>query len=191
MMEISQIILAAFILSLVLYNYSGLYISRKYGAKIPFWSTILKSHDLTYYLVYGTYLALVISAVLAIIKELYQLPLIIAAFGVILVSILINLLSRKELARNWSPLAGTDAEQNLITTGIYAHIRHPIYTSALLLSLGMALITARWWGLALFVLACVAFANRIRAEEKALRAKFDGEYQEYMRKTGALLPKLR
>ncbi len=35
-METSQIILIAFILSLVLYNYSGLYVSRKYDAKIPF-----------------------------------------------------------------------------------------------------------------------------------------------------------
>jgi protein-S-isoprenylcysteine O-methyltransferase Ste14 len=55
----------------------------------------------------------------------------------------------------------------------------------------LALITASWWGFALFVLACVAFVIRIRAEERALLAKFDGEYQEYKQKTGALLPKLR
>ena len=95
MMETSQIILIAFILSLVLYNYSGLYVSRKYDAKIPFWSTILKGHDLTFYLIYGSYLALVIGAALAIITERFQLPLTIAGFGVILVSIVINLLARQ------------------------------------------------------------------------------------------------
>ena len=190
-METSQIVLVAFILSLVLYNYSGLVVSRKYGAKIPFWSTILKGHDPTYYLIYGTYLALVIGAALAILKERYQLPLTIGGFVVILFGIVVNLSARQELARNWSPLAGTSAEQHLIKSGIYAHIRHPIYTSALLLSLGLALITASWWGFALFVLACVAFVIRIRAEERALLAKFDGEYQEYKQKTGALLPKLR
>ena len=190
MMETSQIILIAFILSLVLYNYSGLYVSRKYDAKIPFWSTILKGHDPTFYLVYGSYLALVIGAALAIITERFQLPLTIASFGVILVSIVINLLARQELARNWSPLAGTSAEQSLIKSGIYAHIRHPIYTSGILLSLGLALVTGSLWGLALFILAVIAFVVRINAEEKALLAKFGVEYQEYAKKTGALLPKL-
>ena len=190
MMETSQIILIVFILSLVLYNYSGLYVSRKYDAKIPFWSTILKGHDPTFYLVYGSYLALVIGAALAIITERFQLPLTIAGFGVILVSIIINLLARQELARNWSPLAGTSAEQSLIKSGIYAHIRHPIYTSGILLSLGLALITSSLWGLALFILALIAFVFRINAEEKALLAKFGVEYQEYAQNTGALLPKL-
>ena len=190
MMETSQIILIAFILSLVLYNYSGLYVSRKYDAKIPFWSTILKGHDPTFYLVYGSYLALVIGAALAIITERFQLPLTIAGFGVILVSIVINLLARQELARNWSPLAGTSAEQSLIKSGIYARIRHPIYTSGILLSLGLALVTSSLGGLALFILAVIAFVVRINAEEKALLAKFGVEYQEYAKKTGALLPKL-
>jgi len=190
MMETSQIILIAFILSLVLYNYSGLYVSRKYDAKIPFWSTILKGHDLTFYLIYGSYLALVIGAALAIITERFQLPLTIAGFGVILVSIVINLLARQELARNWSPLAGTSAEQSLIKSGIYAHIRHPIYTSGILISLGLALVTSSLGGLALFILAVIAFVVRINAEEKALLAKFGVEYQEYAQNTGALLPKL-
>jgi protein-S-isoprenylcysteine O-methyltransferase Ste14 len=190
MMETSQIILIAFILSLVLYNYSGLYVSRKYDAKIPFWSTILKGHDPTFYLVYGSYLALVIGAALAIITERFQLPLTIAGFGVILVSIVINLLARQELARNWSPLAGTSAEQSLIKSGIYAHIRHPIYTSGILISLGLALVTSSLGGLALFILAVIAFVVRINAEEKALLAKFGVEYQEYAQNTGALLPKL-
>jgi len=190
MMETSQIILIVFILSLVLYNYSGLYVSRKYDAKIPFWSTILKGHDPTFYLVYGSYLALVIGAALAIITERFQLPLTIAGFGVILVSIIINLLARQELARNWSPLAGTSVEQSLIKSGIYAHIRHPIYTSGILLSLGLALVTSRLGGLALFILAVIAFVVRINAEEKALLAKFGVEYQEYAQNTGALLPKL-
>ena len=47
-METSQIVLVAFILSLVLYNYSGLYVSRKSGAKIPFWSTIIKGKDIIF-----------------------------------------------------------------------------------------------------------------------------------------------
>ena len=189
-METTQIVLVIFILAIVLYNYSGLYISRKSGSKIPFWSTIVKGKDYTYYLIYGSYLALLIAGVLVILREEYRLPLTIVGFGVILLSIVINLLARQELARNWSPLAGTSAEQRLIKSGIYAHIRHPIYTSALLLSLGLALITSNLWGLALFVLALAAFSIRIRAEERALLAKFDGEYQEYMQKTGALLPKL-
>ena len=190
MMETSQIVLVAFILSLVLYNYSGLYISRKSGAKIPFWSTIVKGKDYTYYLIYGSYLALLIAGVLVILREEYRLSLTIVGFGVILLSIVINLLARQELARNWSPLAGTSAEQRLIKSDIYTYIRHPIYTSALLLSLGLALITSKLWGLALFILALIAFVVRINEEERALLAKFEGEYQEYMQKTGALLPKL-
>ncbi len=189
-METTQIVLVIFILVIVLYNYSGLYISRKSGAKIPFWSTIVKGNDYTYYLIYGSYLALLIAVILVILREEYRLPLTIAGFAVILVSIVINLLARQELARNWSPLAVPSAEQSLIKSGIYAHIRHPIYTSALLLSLGIALITSSLWGLALFILALIAFVVRINAEEKALLAKFGVEYQKYAQNTGALLPKL-
>ena len=186
-METTEIVLVIYILAILLYNYSGLYVSRKSGAKIPFWSTIIKSKDYTYYLIYGSYLALLIGGVLVILREEYRLPLTIAGFVVILLSIVINLMARQELARNWSPLAGTNTEQSLIKTGIYAYIRHPIYTSALLLSLGFALIVSSPWGLALFILALIAFVVRINAEEKALLAKFGVEYQEYAQKTGALL----
>ena len=189
-MNLNTIILITFLICILLYNYSGLYVSRKSGASIPFWSSIIKGKDYTYYLIYGSYLALLIGGVLVILREEYRLPLTIAGFVVILLSIVINLMARQELARNWSPLAGTNTEQSLIKTGIYSHIRHPIYTSALLLSLGFALITSSPWGLALFILVLIAFVVRIHTEEKALLSKFGVEYQEYAQKTGALLPRL-
>ena len=44
------------------------------------------------------------------------------------------------MARYWTPFASTGKEQKLIKTGIYAKVRHPIYLSGLILSLGFTLI---------------------------------------------------
>jgi len=47
-MKTTEIVLVIYIFAILLYNYSGLYVSRKSGAKIPFWSSIIKGKDYTY-----------------------------------------------------------------------------------------------------------------------------------------------
>jgi protein-S-isoprenylcysteine O-methyltransferase Ste14 len=57
----------------------------------------------------------------------------------------LNILARKELARSWSPLSSSDNSEKLIKSGIYAHIRHPIYLSNLIFFSGVTLVAGNWY----------------------------------------------
>ncbi len=71
--------------------------------------------------------------------------------------------------------------QTVITTGPYAIVRHPLYFGALFFVAATSLILGSWWGLATIPLVAVAFAIRIRVEEKALRDGLQG-YDDYARR---------
>ncbi len=80
----------------------------------------------------------------------------------------------------------------LVTSGPYAHVRHPLYLSNLLITLGVACLTGCW----LFLLACglywlVIYRRIIEAEEAFLRAKFGRTFDRYAHVVPRLIPLLR
>jgi len=95
------------------------------------------------------------------------------------------------LARYWTLFSTTEKEQKLVKTGIYAKVRHPIYLSGLILSLGFTLIAGNLYGLLFFILSLVAFVTRIKKEERELITKFGEEYKEYAKETSLLVPKIK
>lgn len=191
MMETNIILLIALIVCILLNNYIGLYISRKHGTKIPWWPSIVKSRDYTFYLIYISYMALLVNAIISILKEEYIFLLASLGFIPILISIYINFVARRDLARYWTPFASTGEDQKLVKTGIYAKVRHPIYLSGLILSLGFALIAGNLYGLLFFILSLVAFVTRIKKEERELITRFGEEYKQYAKETSLLIPKLK
>lgn len=72
----------------------------------------------------------------------------------------------------------TDHGHQVVSTGPYSYVRHPMYTGALLTFLGISLQLGSWWGLAGVAVLAVLFAFRTRIEEQALRAGLDG-YDAY------------
>ena len=75
-------------------------------------------------------------------------------------------------------------EGALVTQGIYARLRHPIYYGWVLVSFGMPLVTDSWWGLATAPLWSVLILMVGRMEERDMRRRFpEGEYEEYMGST--------
>ena len=190
-METNVILLIALIACILLNNYIGLYISRKHGTKIPWWPSIIKSRDYTFYLIYICYIALLVNAIISILKEEYIFPLALLGFISIFLSTHINFGARRDLARYWTPFASTGKKQKLIKTGIYAKVRHPIYLSGLILSLGFTLIAGNLYGLLFFILSLSAFVTRIKKEEGELITRFGEEYKEYAKKTSLLVPKLK
>lgn len=74
-----------------------------------------------------------------------------------------------------------EAEQTLVSTGLYGIVRHPMYVGALIMMIGMPLALDSYWGLLTVVPAVLVFALRIDDEEKMLRQQLDG-YDEYTRK---------
>jgi protein-S-isoprenylcysteine O-methyltransferase Ste14 len=71
-----------------------------------------------------------------------------------------------------------DRGQTVITTGPYAHVRHPMYSGALLYFVGTSLLLGSWWGLVAVLVLAALLAMRIVIEEEALRAGLQG-YGDY------------
>ena len=72
-------------------------------------------------------------------------------------------------------------EQKVITRGLYALVRHPMYMGAIFLLVGMPLALGSWWGLFVFILFMPALIWRIFDEEKFLAKNLWG-YSEYRNK---------
>lgn len=70
--------------------------------------------------------------------------------------------------------------QTVISTGPYAVVRHPMYSWALLMMLGMPLALGSWWGLLMIVPAIVGLVARLLDEERFLAKNLPG-YADYMR----------
>ena len=71
--------------------------------------------------------------------------------------------------------------QTVISTGLYAVVRHPMYTASTVMFLALPLILGSWYALIPFALYPVIMVIRIRGEEKLLTAELSG-YEEYTRK---------
>lgn len=76
----------------------------------------------------------------------------------------------------------------LVTTGIYRYIRHPLYGSLLMLAWGIFFKRTDWLGLALAALASVFLYWTARADEAECIAYFGDEYREYMKRSKRFVP---
>jgi protein-S-isoprenylcysteine O-methyltransferase Ste14 len=111
-----------------------------------------------------------------------------AGLVLMLAAMVINRLAAKELGRFWDRLVIQD-EHRLVTSGIYSVVRHPIYTSYILLFFGhMILFQSVWATLLLGAVCTLWFGIRIRIEEAMLLQQFGEEYERYMRQTKRLVP---
>jgi protein-S-isoprenylcysteine O-methyltransferase Ste14 len=77
-----------------------------------------------------------------------------------------------------APVVKIQEGQKVIDTGPYAIVRHPMYTSTMILFIGMPLLLGSWRGLALSVLFMLGLGRRILHEEQTLRAELAG-YEQY------------
>jgi len=101
-------------------------------------------------------------------------------------------LAVRHLGKQLRILAGLYADHELIRTGPYAIVRHPVYASLFLMMLATGLLFAQWPLLLLSVALYIAGTEiRIHAEEGLLRARFGVEFEEYRRRVPAYLPFLR
>jgi protein-S-isoprenylcysteine O-methyltransferase Ste14 len=97
--------------------------------------------------------------------------------------------SHTDLGTNWSPTLELRAGHRLITHGVYRHIRHPMYASLLLYSIGQTLAVPNWIvGPSFLTAFACLFAFRVAAEERMMRDQFGDDYARYMRQTRRLVP---
>jgi protein-S-isoprenylcysteine O-methyltransferase Ste14 len=102
--------------------------------------------------------------------------------------------ARLTLGKNYFVSTGFGAQlfegHQLVTTGPFAIIRHPMYAGLILASVGALLIYFTWTTV-YFALFAPLTLVRARREEQALSAEFGGQWQEYRRRVPAFIPRIR
>ena len=74
-----------------------------------------------------------------------------------------------------------ESGQKLVSTGVYAFVRHPMYTGIVIMMLGIPLALGSYWGLVFVLPGLIGLAVRIGDEEQLLKQELDG-YSEYAQK---------
>ena len=121
-----------------------------------------------------------------------EVPRIVASMILAPAGALFGWLAVRHLGKQLRILAGLYTDHELIRTGPYAVVRHPVYASMFLMMLATGLLMAAWPLLVLSIVLYVAGTEiRIHAEEGLLRARFGAEFDEYRRRVPAYLPFLR
>jgi protein-S-isoprenylcysteine O-methyltransferase Ste14 len=96
----------------------------------------------------------------------------------------------RNIGRNISETVLTKEDHELVTTGPYRWIRHPLYTGSILMLFSLSLVAANWILLIYSTLALILFRFLvIPAEEQQLLDTFGGAYRDYQAQTGVILPK--
>jgi protein-S-isoprenylcysteine O-methyltransferase Ste14 len=97
-------------------------------------------------------------------------------------------LARLYIGTNWSPLIQVKEGHELIQTGPYALVRHPIYSGLMLATLGTAIVYGELSGFLGFILVAGAWGYKSRLEESAMLEQFGAEYERYRAHVKGLVP---
>jgi protein-S-isoprenylcysteine O-methyltransferase Ste14 len=107
-------------------------------------------------------------------------PLAVVILGNILVAVGLNLAQLVVIQNSYASANITvEADQPLVSTGLYGLVRHPMYVGTLIMMVGTPLALDSLWGLVAVALAVPVLAARILDEEKLLTEQLAG-YREYM-----------
>jgi len=82
----------------------------------------------------------------------------------------------------------TREEPQVITTGVFSIVRHPIYLSSILLYLGFILLSLSLFSVLVWFIIIIFYYQISRYEEKLLTQRFGSAYEEYKKKVPMLLP---
>jgi protein-S-isoprenylcysteine O-methyltransferase Ste14 len=107
--------------------------------------------------------------------------------GLSLIGIGFAFWARVHIGRNWGIPMSLRQDHELVTSGPYAYVRHPIYTGIMLAQIGSALAVGVVW-LVAFAIAFVYFVFSARTEEKMMVAQFPAAYPAYRHRTKMLIP---
>jgi len=109
-------------------------------------------------------------------------PTSVVVLGNVLVAAGIGLAEIVIIQNNYAAATITvEAEQKVVSTGLYGLVRHPMYVGALIMIIGTPLALGSYWGLICVLPGVLIFVARINDEEKALHEELEG-YDEYTEK---------
>ncbi len=111
-----------------------------------------------------------------------------AATFITATGLLFTVWARVHLGRNWSGTVTIKQDHELITSGPYAIVRHPIYTGLLIAFLGTAMARGEWRGLIAILIAWAALRRKLQLEERWMTEQFGQQYEDYCSRVPALIP---
>lgn len=96
--------------------------------------------------------------------------------------------SRACLGRYWSGVVALKQDHQLIRSGPYCIVRHPLYSGLILAAIGTALAEDVWHALLGIALITACFLRRAGKEDALLAAEFGATFAEYRERTGQIIP---
>ena len=115
----------------------------------------------------------------------------VAAIVITLAGMALAVWARVHLGRNWSSVVTVKEQHQLIRSGPYRSVRHPIYTGLILAMAETAFANGKVRGVLGVLLVWFGFLVKSRIEEQFMTHTFGPDYDNYHRTTGALFPRLR
>ena len=108
--------------------------------------------------------------------------------GVTVAGLAFAVLARFYIGKNWSALIQVKEGHELIQTGPYGLVRHPIYSGLMLATLGTAIAYGELSGFIGFILVVAAWGYKSRLEEAAMAEQFGAQYEKYRSQVKGLIP---
>ena len=99
--------------------------------------------------------------------------------------------ARDHLAEYWSARITIKEDHELIRTGPYARLRHPIYSGIILAAIGSAVVIDQWRCVLGVCLILTGYCIKARKEETMLTQQFGEAFREHQKHAGFLIPRFR
>jgi len=109
-------------------------------------------------------------------------------FALVLAGSIVRMVALAALGKQFSGYVTLQEDHQLVQTGIYGVIRHPMYLGILMTMPGFALVFRSWLAIPTFLISAAFVARRVRQEEKLLEQTFGGEFARYRSRTQRLVP---
>lgn len=111
-----------------------------------------------------------------------------AGFAVTALGLAFAIAARRYLGRNWSGIVTVKQDHELIRTGPYRYVRHPIYSGLLLAVAGSAIARGEWRGVLAVLIVFAALWRKLKLEEQWMIETFGDAYLRYRAEVRALIP---
>lgn len=155
--------------------------------------TLLKIRNIGALVMYGSILLYFIYPPLMAWGQLKSLPVGIrwGAVGVLALLVPAFYWMFSSLGKNITPTVTIRSEHQLVTSGPYRWIRHPLYTFGFIMIVAICVAMVNWFTFTVTLITWIPLAMRTPLEEQKLIEEFGEQYREYMKVTGRYFPKIK
>ena len=126
----------------------------------------------------GLYLSLAAMVVVSVLDHRFgwsPVPTAICLVGDVVVAVGLGVVALVIIQNSYAAATvRVQADQKVVSTGLYGLVRHPMYTGNVIMMVGIPLALGSYWGLVFVLPGLIVLASRIRDEEKLLREELDG-----------------